>query len=128
MNYKQRIEICEACEHFTSAQTCGTPITGNVVIHDGQEIKLPGGFAFTKAKVDFLSCPIGKWTGLITEKERVELYTFLKDSIMTGRVDIQKINHWWNKTHPNDLRAASGCAPCNNAKLDELWVAVKDRK
>lgn len=127
LSYNERITICQGCEHYSSIGTCGTPVIGNVVTHNGQEMKLCGCFMKIKAGIPMLSCPLDKWKGFISESERIELFEVLKKAKETGVIDIQTIARWWNKTHPGQNQKASTCTRCNVAMIDELWMKVKDR-
>jgi len=128
MTYDQRIEICKACEHYSSVGTCGTPIVGHTVIHNGEEMKLCGCFMRIKAAIPALSCPLDKWIGYITERERLELKEMLENSIRSGVMDAQVITDYWNKLNPGNRKGMTTCVPCIATMRNELLRLIKDRR
>lgn len=127
-DYEKRIAICEACPHYSSIGTCGTPIVGDVIIHNGFEMKLCGCFMKVKARIPFLSCPLDKWQGELNEKDRIALYEFLKDAKKTSRVDSKTLIAWWNKAYPQQAKKVTYCDTCVTNIVNELWVKVKDHR
>jgi len=125
LSYSERISICEKCEHFSSVGTCGTPVVGNTIIHNGVERKLCGCFMRIKAAIPALSCPLEKWSGHLTEDERVELHDWLKKAIETNTADITILYRWWNKANPKNPLSPSTCVPCVKKVMDDLWVKIK---
>jgi len=59
---QQRLEICKACEHFSSVGTCGTPVIGNEVIVNGEVLHTCGCIMTVKTSLASEHCPLGKWS------------------------------------------------------------------
>jgi hypothetical protein len=125
--YDERIAICKACEHYYNG-FCGTPFVGHVVTHNGEEMKLCGCLIHMKAAFNALSCPLDKWTGYLSEKDRIQLHGILKRSIESGTFDAQVMVDWYNKANPDKKKQLTTCVPCIARIRDELWMMVKDRK
>lgn len=103
--YNKRLEICKECDHFNAeTKSCGTLVTGDEVIHNGEVKRTCGCFMPIKAKLAFLSCPLGEWgaqlskreivrlkrlieeiekEGMITDSNRVQLYEFYRKTLDT---------------------------------------------
>jgi hypothetical protein len=59
-----RLKVCRRCEYsgrLLRAVTCGTPIVGSTVMHEGVEINLCGCVMRFKSKLDCAKCPANKW-------------------------------------------------------------------
>lgn len=68
MQSTERYEICKSCEHLTIAGTCGTPIIGEIVEHEGAIVHLCGCIMKIKTKLTDSECPLHKWSNDKTER------------------------------------------------------------
>ena len=58
----KRKAICNKCPYRKElTNTCGIPIIGGVIIHNGLEVKLCGCFINEKTKYAIASCDIENW-------------------------------------------------------------------
>ncbi len=60
----KRLSICNSCEfkkELLGNLTCGKPIVGETIIHEGKEVKLCGCIMKFKTMIPQKSCPIKKW-------------------------------------------------------------------
>lgn len=68
----RRLSICRGCEYYRkNTRTCGTPIVGDTVVHEGQTKRLCGCFMELKTQFQGSACSIGIWGDVKTESERL---------------------------------------------------------
>lgn len=63
-DWKKRLTQCTYCDYAVKNKigiTCGELIFGEVVIHEGKEVKLCGCIMKIKTKLTNAQCPINKW-------------------------------------------------------------------
>jgi len=74
-----RLQSCRACEHYSEKGTCGTPVIGNDVIHEGVKYRTCGCKMSAKVLFPALSCPLGKWHAVVKldESTKQKLRIFL---------------------------------------------------
>lgn len=63
-DWKKRLSQCTYCEYSVKNKigiTCGEFLIGDVVIHEGKEVKLCGCIMKLKTKLTNSICPINKW-------------------------------------------------------------------
>lgn len=64
--WEQRFLACERCafkkKWFGHVLTCGEPVIGEVILHNGEEVKLCGCVMAIKTKIETAKCPINNWT------------------------------------------------------------------
>lgn len=61
---KKRIEVCKECpfaKKFMGAIWCGTPVFGEDIVINGQEVSLCGCNMKVKTKLTNAECPLKKW-------------------------------------------------------------------
>lgn len=61
----RRLALCHACMYSESMPvagiTCGPPLVGAHVDHDGKRVHLCGCVMTLKTAIPSATCPIGKW-------------------------------------------------------------------
>ena len=108
-----RLRICQACEHYTSSGTCGTPIVGNV-LPDGR--KLCGCFMHVKSWLKVGSCPIDKWLSEIDKSELDKLKAIVGrvKGERIGKADALDLAEWWRVNMKQERSTGNCCMP-------QLW-------
>lgn len=58
----KRLALCKGCINYRPLTiSCGKLIIGEVIIHNGKEVRLCGCIMEGKVYLTAASCPIGKW-------------------------------------------------------------------
>lgn len=111
---EKRMAICEGCKHLSSKKTCGKPVIGGKVKHEGKTVKLCGCFMRVKTKFANQSCPLGKWgSERLTDEQKVEIRAFLStiNTDYIGRADLIKLYKFAGDAVGRELKV-SNCTPC----------------
>lgn len=127
-----RILICEICPHFRSkTRTCGKPVVGNQVEHNGKKVRLCGCFLDAKTNLSFSSCPIGKWgTEEKDLKELKEAETFVFDLMNSSRVERKDLNRAYGifKDLLGHTKSSGNCPPCIKADMKAILNKIENIK
>ena len=127
---KKRISICEACEHFRpKTRTCGKPVVGQRIEHNGESKRLCGCFMDAKTKLKFGSCPLGLWSSNKDElKELMENKEFVTEILNSQRVnnkDLTKAYQIYTNITGN-RKAPGSCPPCIKADLKQVIKKIEN--
>jgi hypothetical protein len=74
--WKRRLAVCHRCEYarkLYDVVTCGKPIVGEVVKHNGKDVELCGCLMHIKTKLTESTCPINKWKNDTTEDKPIHV-------------------------------------------------------
>ena len=117
---RERIQICEACEHYVaSTKSCGT--LGLSALDP--DSPLCGCFMPAKTKLKTASCPLGKWDAVLKPKDVERIREFLhRDNRERSAAELTTLAQEFLGTN----NRASSCAPCNVKLLKSLQNLVAD--
>lgn len=126
---KKRISICESCIHFRDkTRTCGKPVIGEKIEHNGETKKLCGCFMDAKTKLKFGSCPLDKWSSNKDElKELMYNKEFMEQILNSSRVsnkDLSKAYRIYTDITGN-RKAPGSCPPCIKADLKQVIKKIE---
>ena len=127
---KKRISICESCEHFRDkTRTCGKPVIGEKIEHNGETKKLCGCFMDYKTKLKFGSCPLELWSSTKEEmKELMDNKEFMEQILNSSRVsnkDLSKAYRIYTDITGN-RKAPGSCPPCIKADLKQVIKKIEN--
>jgi hypothetical protein len=75
--WKRRMLKCVECKYsqkLYDVVTCGKPIVGEVITHEGKEVELCGCLMNIKTKLPDAKCPINKWQNDTIKTERIHVH------------------------------------------------------
>lgn len=126
----KRISICEACEHFRpKSRTCGKPVVGQRIEHNGETKRLCGCFMDAKTKLKFGSCPLEKWSSNKEElKELMDNKEFMEQILNSNRVsnkDLTKAYRIYTDITGN-RKSRGSCPPCIKADLKQVIKKIEN--
>tara|TARA_R110000787_G_scaffold128491_6_gene240219 strand:+ start:6949 stop:7362 length:414 start_codon:yes stop_codon:yes gene_type:complete len=126
---RNRRTTCDACEYYAKKSgTCGTPILGNKVQHEGKEVKLCGCFMNIKTLLKTSACPIGRWKAEVKKADLEEMREIMKDipSVLSGQ-QVTEIHKLWSIA-TGLPRKRTHCAACVRQMVQEIkqFIASED--
>jgi len=126
--YNERIEICKGCEHFTSAGTCGTPVVGNKVTYNGEELHTCGCVMRVKASLTSEHCPLGKWSsGIISKQDACELKEFILSLDASFITHGQKVKLFGYKSKLSGRNEPiTNCPPCVRELIEGMKKQIRN--
>jgi len=125
----KRISICESCKHFRDkTRTCGKPVIGEKIEHNGEIKRLCGCFMDTKTKLKYGSCPLELWSSTKEEmKELLDNKEFLSAILDSSRVsakDLSKAYQLYTKI-TGARKSPGSCPPCIKADLKQVIKKIE---
>lgn len=131
----KRAALCNSCEFYKpDTRTCGTfrlinPL-GDLVIHEGRDVRLCGCIMPVKWNFSSTSCPLGRWDKLIDDETLEEIKRVVqeysgKPSILKD--DMKKIVDTYNVAN-SSKQAYTECGSCIKELLDEMAKLVEVTK
>lgn len=126
----KRISICESCNHFrVKTRTCGKPVIGERIQHNGETKRLCGCFMDAKTKLKFGSCPLDLWQSNKDElKELMDNKEFMEEILNSSRVtnkDLTKAYHIYTNI-TGDRKSPSNCPPCIKSDLKQVIKKIQN--
>lgn len=121
------MEICKACPHLTDRLTCGTPVVGNIVEHNGKHLRTCGCFMNVKTRLKWFSCPLGKWNGEdITPEKACEIKKFIEgiNTSLSGK-ELEQLFGFADLMHGRKVERTT-CSPCIKKYIEDLKKQVRD--
>lgn len=126
----KRISICEACEHFRpKSRTCGKPVVGQRIEHNGESKRLCGCFMDAKSKLKFGSCPLGLWSSNKDElKELMNNKEFVTEILNSQRVNNKDLSTAYQiyTNITGNRKSPSNCPPCIKADLKQVIKKIEN--
>ena len=121
--YNKRIETCKQCPYFNAeTRSCGTLVTGDEVIVDGEVKRTCGCFMPVKAKLAFLACPLGKWSAMLSKRDIVRLKRLIERIDSTKQIvdaDRNELYQLYKQALDTTVENTT-CAPCVRKWYNEL--------
>lgn len=112
-----RLDTCRTCEHFVAmTQSCGPLVTEAFT-----DSKLCGCHMPTKTRLKTASCPLEKWSAVITKRDIKAVRHMLENKQEYTNEDLVV---WYNKM-TGAKKQRTTCTPCNNQMFKELQRLVK---
>lgn len=126
---QKRIGLCSDCPNFRAkTRTCGKPVVGEWVVHEGEKKRLCGCFMDYKTKLKFGSCPLDIWGSSKQEMEELmDNKEFLKDILSLERVsakDLQKAYFLYSDIL-GTRKTPTSCPPCIISDLKKVIKKIE---
>lgn len=124
-----RMAICKGCPHLTARNTCGTPVVGSVVKHEGKKIRTCGCFMDVKTRLKGFGCPLNKWLPYeITKEEVCEIQKLIASFKGKNQIDSDNAKKIVDSINKFQKRKAeyTTCSPCIVKHIQDLDKLTRD--